>query len=81
LSPKTRVKESVRKIVEQLRNRGVGARSSRTPSRDSLPVDSQGKTGLTVFDDRALRFRNLTLAPAELEIDAIPGCSHSRREA
>ena len=74
MSPKTRVGESVRKLVERVRNRGVGARSSRTPSWDSLSFDPQGKTGLTVFDDRTLRFRNLTLAPAELgDSDAIPG--------
>jgi hypothetical protein len=62
------MKPSVRELVERLRGRR-GAVPSQTPNAseplggDNLPHFSNelGKSGLTVFDDRALRFRNLTL--------------------
>jgi hypothetical protein len=71
------MKESVRKLVDRLRGRGGGpTRAPRTqpprthppadrPSEPSLPFVTDGrelKSGLTVFDDRALRLRSLTLA-------------------
>lgn len=62
------MKESVRKLVERLRGRlGGTAHAPRTqpPAESSLPFTTNGtefKSGETVFDDRALRFRSLTLA-------------------
>lgn len=80
------MKESVRKLAERLRGRKADAPSSRpgseTQNGESLPAllaDVQGKSGLTVFDDRPLRFRSLTLTAASgeaAEFDdpgAIPG--------
>jgi hypothetical protein len=80
------VKDSVRKLAERLRGRKTDAPSSRPGSEaqngGSLPAliaDVQGKSGLTVFDDRPLRFRSLTLTeasgePSEFEDPgAIPG--------
>jgi hypothetical protein len=80
------VKDSVRKLAERLRGRKTDAPSSRPGSEaqngESLPAliaDVQGKSGLTVFDDRPLRFRSLTLTeasgePSEFEDPgAIPG--------
>jgi hypothetical protein len=62
------MKESVRKLVERLRGR-LGrpsiAPKSEPPSEPSLPFTTDGrefKSGLTVFDDRPLRFRSLTMA-------------------
>jgi hypothetical protein len=63
------VKQSVRKLFERLRGVRSSAPASRLPAdpppTDSLPhfsTELQHKSGLTVFDDRALRFRSLTLA-------------------
>jgi hypothetical protein len=66
----TRVKDLVRKIIDRLRQRPGGAATApsaagtrppdETPSL--LPVEADEKSGLTVFDDRPLRFRGLTLA-------------------
>jgi hypothetical protein len=62
------MRESVRKLVERLRGRlGGSAHGPRThpPHEPSLPFTTDGrefKSGETVFDDRALRFRSLTLA-------------------
>lgn len=61
------MKESFRKLVDRLRLRGTGAPHSRGPSlsHSSLPFVTDGgefKSGETVFDDRALRFRSLTVA-------------------
>lgn len=69
------MKESVRKLVDRLRGRAGGKlhvkHAPRTqppadrPSEPSLPFATDGrefKSGLTVFDDRALRLRSLTLA-------------------
>jgi N-acyl amino acid synthase FeeM len=75
--PRGRVlNKSVRKLVERLR----GRRSSSTPppkppQTDSLPHFSTelGKSGLTVFDDRALRFRSLTLASGDSAMVEDPG--------
>jgi hypothetical protein len=65
------VKDSVRKVVERLRGRKTDGPSSRpasdAPSMESLPAlfaEAQGKSGLTVFDDKPLRFRSLTLTAA-----------------
>lgn len=62
------MKESVRKLVERLRGR-LGrpsvAPKSEPPTEPSLPFTTDGrefKSGLTVFDDRPLRFRSLTMA-------------------
>jgi len=59
------VKDSVRKLVERLR-RGVPSRpppESDSPGGHSFPFgEGNGKSGLTVFDDRALRFRSLLTA-------------------
>jgi hypothetical protein len=74
------VKDAVRKLVERLRNRGVPSQppsESHPSSGHSFPfVDASGKSGLTVYDDRALRLRSLTVSgtPAEFEDPgAIPG--------
>lgn len=80
------MKDSVRKLVERLRGRKTDGPSSRPSSEpqsgESLPAlfaDVQGKSGLTVFDDKPLRFRSLTLTAASgepTELDdpgAIPG--------
>jgi hypothetical protein len=64
------MKESFRKLVDRLRGRGdVPAPTQQPPSspssQSSLPFVTDGvefKSGETVFDDRALRFRSLTLA-------------------
>jgi len=73
-------------MVERLRGRKTDGPSSRpasgTPSDASLPAlfaEGLEKSGLTVFDDRPLRFRSLTLtaeggAPEEFEDPSqIPG--------
>ena len=53
----------MRKLVERLRKRGVPSQppsESQPSSGHSFPFgDASGKSGLTVFDDRALRFRSL----------------------
>jgi hypothetical protein len=73
------VKESVRRLFERLRGRRLAGPNSRLPSEppqtDSLPPfsTSRGKSGLTVFDDRALRFRNLTVAGGLEETIEDPG--------
>ena len=65
------MKESIRKMVGKLRRHVTGAASApdqpKRPRRHRIPaMPSQGmghtKTGQTVFDDRPLRFRSLTLA-------------------
>lgn len=62
------MKESVRKLVERLRGplgRSSIAPKSEPPTEPSLPFTTDGrefKSGLTVFDDRPLRFRSLTMA-------------------
>ena len=62
------MKESVRKLVDRLRGRIAGASrapKSQPPTEPSLPFATDGrefKSGLTVFDDRPLRLRSLTLA-------------------
>jgi hypothetical protein len=65
------MKESVRKLVDRLRGRGGGSsvapKTTTPPSESSLPFTTDGrefKSGLTVFDDRPLRFRSLTMAEA-----------------
>jgi hypothetical protein len=72
-------------MVERLRGRAPSAPATRPPAGasngESLPAlftEGQGKSGLTVFDDRALRFRNLTLTaasgePAEFVDPSVPG--------
>jgi hypothetical protein len=64
------MKGSVRKLVERLRARLGGPAHvprSEPPSESSLPFTTDGtefKSGETVFDDRALRFRTLTTSDA-----------------
>jgi hypothetical protein len=65
------MKESLRKLVDRLRSRAGGLLPSRSlpSSHTSLPFVTDGaefKSGTTVFDDRALRFRSLTLAEGGL---------------
>jgi hypothetical protein len=77
------MKGSVRKLVERLRGRlGGSAHAPRTqpPSESSLPFTTDGtefKSGETVFDDRALRFRSLTLADTGATGLDEPGAEHS----
>jgi len=62
------MKDSVRKLVERLRNRGAPSRAppdSASRGGHSFPFGENGKSGLTVFDDRALRFRSLLTAAGE----------------
>jgi len=65
------LKDSIRKIVGKLRRHVAGAASApdkqKRPRRHhipAMPLQGMGhtKTGQTVFDDRPLRFRSLTLA-------------------
>ncbi len=81
------MKDSVRKFADRLRGRKTddaapsrpGSEAQNGESLPALLADVQGKSGLTVFDDRPLRFRSLTLtaesgAPEEFEDPgAIPG--------
>lgn len=80
------MKESIRKIVGKLRRQVTGATSaSDKPKRarrhriPEIPLQGMGhtKTGQTVFDDRALRFRSLTLAepdfPSLLRLSTLKG--------
>jgi hypothetical protein len=81
------VKDPVRKLTDRLRGRKTedaapsrpGAEAQNSESLPALFADVQGKSGLTVFDDRPLRFRSLTLTgasgePAEFEDPgAVPG--------
>jgi len=69
------LKEAVRKLVERLRGRRSTPPPPQPPHTDSLPQFSAnlGKSGLTVFDDRALRFRSLTLASGLEETIEDPG--------
>ncbi len=70
------MKEAVRKLMDRLRGRLSNTRlPQQPPHTDSLPHFSAelSKTGLTVFDDRALRFRNLTVANGIGETIENPG--------
>jgi hypothetical protein len=77
------MKESVRKLVERLRGRlgrPLMASRSEPPTEPSLPFVTDGrefKSGLTVFDDRALRFRSLTMAEAGITGLEEPGVEQS----
>ncbi len=64
------MKESVRRILDRLRarRRGVVSNPPTVPG-PSEPPPVEGMTGLTVFDDIALRLRNLTTE----ELDASKG--------
>jgi hypothetical protein len=77
------MKESVRKLVERLRGR-LGrppiAPKSEPPTEPSLPFATDGrefKSGLTVFDDRPLRLRSLTMADAAATGLEEPNAEHS----
>ena len=77
------MKESVRKLVDRLRGR-VGRHSvapkSEPPTEPSLPFVTNGrefKSGLTVFDDRPLRFRSLTMAEEGITGLEEPGAEQS----
>jgi hypothetical protein len=70
------LKAAVRKLIERLRGRRSNTRLPQEPPHsDSLPRFSAelSKTGFTVFDDRALRFRNLTVASGIEETIESPG--------
>jgi hypothetical protein len=78
------MKDSVRKLVERLRGRAGG--SARPPasvpptSEPSLPFTTNGaefQSGNTVYDDRALRFRSLTMADGGLTGLEEPGIDQS----
>ena len=81
------MKESVRKLVDRLRRRAGGkVRAPRTqppsdrPTEPSLPFVTDGrefKSGLTVFDDRPLRFRSLTMADEGITGLEAPGAEQS----
>jgi len=77
------MKESVRKLVERLRGRlekHAIAPKSEPPTEPSLPFATDGhefKSGLTVFDDRPLRFRSLTMAEEGITGLEEPGVEHS----
>lgn len=77
------MKESVRKLVDRLRGRGGGsavAPKTDPPSEPSLPFSTDGrefKSGLTVFDDRPLRFRSLTMAEAGITGLEEPGAEQT----
>jgi hypothetical protein len=77
------MKESVRKLVDRLRGRGGGssiAPKSQPPSEPSLPFVTDGrefKSGLTVFDDRPLRFRSLTMAESGITGLEEPGAEQT----
>ena len=70
------MKDSIRKIVGKLRRHVAGAASApdkrkrprrhRIPAMPFQPMARATTTGQTVFDDRPLRFRSLTLAEADL---------------
>lgn len=77
------MKASVRKLVDRLRGRGGGssvAPKTNPPSEPSLPFSNDGrefKSGLTVFDDRPLRFRSLTMAEAGITGLEEPGAEQT----
>lgn len=77
------MKESVRKLVDRLRGRGGGASigpKSQPSTEPSLPFATDGrefKSGLTVFDDRPLRFRSLTMAEAGITGLEDPGAEQA----
>jgi N-acyl amino acid synthase FeeM len=67
------MKESVRKVLERLRRkRSVDVPTSPPAGDISEPPPTHGTTGLTVFDDIALRLRNLTVEQLDVE-DGDPG--------
>jgi hypothetical protein len=77
------MKESVRKLVERLRGRlatsSLGLRA-RLRGEASFPFATDGrefKSGDTVFDDRALRFRSLTMADGGMTGLEEPGVEQS----
>jgi hypothetical protein len=77
------MKESVRKLVDRLRGRIARhsvAPKSEPPTEPSLPFVTNGrefKSGLTVFDDRPLRFRSLTMAEEGITGLEEPGAEQS----
>lgn len=75
--PATTMKEAVRKLLERVRRRQRGVTHSELPSGgpSELPPTT-GLTGLTVFDDVALRLRNLTVEQLDASFGdpgALPG--------
>jgi len=77
------MKESVRKLVDRLRGRVARhsvAPKNEPPTEPSLPFVTNGrefKSGLTVFDDRPLRFRSLTMAEEGITGLEEPGAEQS----
>jgi len=67
------MKDSVRKVLERLRRkRPIDLPTSPPAGNLSEPPPLQGTTGLTVFDDIALRLRNLTVEQLDAD-DGDPG--------
>lgn len=67
------MRDSVRKVLERLRRKRPIDLPTQPPQASfSEPPPIQGTTGLTVFDDVALRLRNLTVEQLHVE-DGDPG--------
>ena len=67
------MRDSVRKVFERLRRKRLIEVPKSNPAEDSSePLPTHGATGLTVFDDIALRLRNLTVEQLDPE-DGDPG--------
>jgi hypothetical protein len=67
------MKDSVRKVLERLRRkRPIDVPTQPPQASLSEPPPTYGTTGLTVFDDVALRLRNLTVEQLDVE-DGDPG--------
>jgi hypothetical protein len=74
------MKESVRRLVERLRGRLAESALGRLTGDTSLPFTTDGavfKSGNTVFDDRALRFRALTTSDAATTGLEEPSAEHA----
>ena len=74
------MKESLRKLVERLRGQLAESRLGRLTDDTSLPFTTDGadfKSGNTVFDDRALRFRTLTTSDAATTGLEEPSAEHA----
>lgn len=71
------MREVVKRLMERVRGRqGLGGRSPPGSADSSLPMPTTGRTGSTVFDDVALRLRNLTAEELDTSYGdpgAIPG--------
>ena len=64
------MKPSLRKLISQLRHKPgppPAARARRTPVVEAQPLDAATRTGETIYGDRALRFKSLTMGEADLQ--------------